>query len=87
MCPLLIGFTLARPAQGRGVATAAVREAVQLIFQFTAVERILGVTDARNQASVAVLERAGLSKQEQRNVVFQGESCIEYVYAGSRDDG
>jgi aminoglycoside 6'-N-acetyltransferase len=75
------GFTHARPAQGRGLATAAIREEVQFIFQFTKVERVFGITDARNHASVGVLERAGMSKQEERNAVFRGEACVEYVYA------
>jgi aminoglycoside 6'-N-acetyltransferase len=76
-----VGFTLARPAQGRGLATAAIREALQFIFQFTKVELVFGITDARNHASVGVLERAGMSKQEERNAVFRGEACVEYVYA------
>ena len=82
-----IGFTLARPAQGRGLATAAVREAVQLVFQLTSVERVIGITDARNQASIAVLERVGMRKQDERDAVFRGESCIESMYAVARDDG
>ena len=82
-----VGFTLARAAQGRGLATAAVREATQLVFQFTSVERVLGITDARNYASVGVLERVGLRKQGERSVVFRGELCIEHVYAVPRDDG
>ncbi len=82
-----IGFTLARPAQGRGLATAAVREAVQLAFHLTAVERVLGITDARNLSSIGVLERAGMRRHEERSTVFRGKTCVEYVYAISRDDG
>jgi RimJ/RimL family protein N-acetyltransferase len=76
-----VGFTLARHAQGRGLAAAAVRAAIQLVFEFTAAERVLGVTDARNHASVALLERVGMQRQEERTAVFRGEPCIEYVYA------
>ena len=68
------------------LATVAVRAAVQLIFQLTAVERILGITDARNCASVAVLERVGMRKQEERNAVFRDELCVEHVYARLRSD-
>lgn len=82
-----IGFTLARQAQGRGLATAAVREAVQLILSSTAVDHVLGVTDARNQASIALLERIGMYRSEERTVVFRGEECIEYVYILPRGDG
>ncbi len=82
-----IGFTLARPAQGRGLATTAVRAAVQLVFRFTPVDQVLGIADARNHASVRLLERAGMRKQEDRNSVFRGESCVESVYAVSRSAG
>jgi [ribosomal protein S5]-alanine N-acetyltransferase len=83
-CHAEIGFTLARAAHGRGLATAAVREAVKLIFELTTVARVLGITDARNHASVAVLGRIGMRKQEERTAVFRGESCVEYVYAVAR---
>jgi RimJ/RimL family protein N-acetyltransferase len=82
-----IGFTLARHAQRRGLATAAIRDALQLIFAFTAVERVVGVTDARNHASIALLERVGMRKVEERTVEFRGEKCIEYAYAIHRADG
>ena len=82
-----IGFTLARHAQGRGVATTAVREAIKLIFDCTSVDRVLGITDVRNSASVRLLERVGMERVEARNTVFRGEPCDEYVYAVARSDG
>jgi RimJ/RimL family protein N-acetyltransferase len=80
-----IGFTLARHAQGRGVATAAVREAVDLIFaSSSAVDRACAITDARNDASVQLLERVGMLRTEAMPTVFRGEPCIEVVYAVDR---
>ena len=76
-----VGFTLAHRAQGRGVATAAVREAISLIFAATGVDRVIGITDARNAASIRLLERVGMRRTETTNAVFRGEQCIEYVYA------
>jgi [ribosomal protein S5]-alanine N-acetyltransferase len=76
-----IGFTLARHAQGRGLATAAAPEAVHLLFDFTAVVRVLGITDARNHASILVLGRIGMRKLDERSAVFHGEPCVECVYA------
>lgn len=76
-----IGFTLSRPAQGRGLATAAVREAIGLVLACTAVERVLAITDARNHASIRLLERIGIQRQEAREAVFRGEACVECVYA------
>jgi ribosomal-protein-alanine N-acetyltransferase len=81
-----IGFTLARPAHGRGIATAAVREAIKLIFAATNAERVVGITDARNFASVRLLERVGMRRTETKETDFRGEPCIEYVYEILRGD-
>jgi len=82
-----IGFTLARHAQGRGLATAAVREALRLVFERTGVDRVLGITDARNPRSMALLQRVGMRLQEERRAMFRGEACVECVYALARDAG
>lgn len=81
-----IGFTLARHAQGRGLGTAAVREVLQLIFLSTAVECVMGITDARNHASMALLQRVGMHPVEERSVEFRGEQCVEVVYALHRHE-
>lgn len=82
-----VGFTLQPSAQGRGVATSAVREALGILWAATAATRVLGITDARNAASVRVLERLGFDCRERREVVFKGEPCVELVYALPRHDG
>lgn len=82
-----IGYTLARSAQGRGLATAAVRELPQIIFRFTCADHAIAITDARNHASICLLERVGMRKREERNAVFCGEPCVEYVYFAPRDEG
>ena len=82
-----VGFTVARHAQDRGVATAAVREAIKLIFATTKVDRVIGVTDARNSASIRLLERVGMRRTDTTNAVYRGEPCVEYVYAVLRNDG
>jgi RimJ/RimL family protein N-acetyltransferase len=75
-----IGFTLVPSAQGRGVASAAVRAALQLLFTVTPVSLVLGITDARNTRSIRLLERLGFECQETRKAVFRGEECIEQVF-------
>lgn len=75
-----IGFTLARPWQHRGLATAAVRAAVDLVFDFTAVQVVRGITDARNTASARLMQRLGMRCAETRDVVFRGEACTEQVF-------
>lgn len=82
-----VGFTLQPSAQRRGIATSAVREALRILFAATAVARVLGITDARNVPSVRLLGRLGFACQEQREVVFKGEPCVEWVYVLLRDGG
>lgn len=79
-----VGFTLHPTAQGRGIATTAVREALQLLFSVTPAARVLGVTDARNAPSIRVLERLEFTCRETRDIVFRGEACTERVYVLAR---
>jgi len=75
-----VGFTLSPLAQGRGVASAAVRAALQLLFRATPVSLVVGITDARNTRSVRLLERLGFQGRETRKAIFRGEECIEQVF-------
>lgn len=81
-----IGFTLARSAQGRGVATAAIRAVIGLIFQCSAAERVIGVTDARNLPSMRLMERVGMRMTATSQAVFRGEACVEHTYTVTRGD-
>lgn len=76
-----IGFTLRRESQGRGLATAAVQEAIALVFETTRAERVVGTVDTRNVSSIRLLERVGMRKEETRSATSRGEPCTEYVYA------
>jgi RimJ/RimL family protein N-acetyltransferase len=79
-----IGFTLSPRWQRRGLATEAVSAAIQLVFEQTEAERIIGITDARNSASVRLLERVGMHRVATDKAVFRGEECIEHTFAISR---
>lgn len=79
-----IGFTLRAASQGRGLASEAVMAAIQLVFEATAVARIVGITDARNLASIRLLERVGMRRASSGPAEFRGESCIEHVHELSR---
>jgi RimJ/RimL family protein N-acetyltransferase len=82
-----LGFTLAPAAQGRGTATSAVRQALQIFFGLTRVKQVFGITDSRNVASVRLLERVGFRHHESRSTVFREEPCSEEVYVLPRNDG
>jgi [ribosomal protein S5]-alanine N-acetyltransferase len=75
-----IGFTLHRANHGRGVATAAVRSAIRLIFATSRADAIRATTDARNLASIRLLERIGFEKVSERSTEFKGEACVEHDY-------
>jgi RimJ/RimL family protein N-acetyltransferase len=80
-----IGFTLDPGSQGKGLAAAAVREIVALLFQATAVARVIAITDARNQPSVRLLQRAGMLLDRSVESIFRGEPCIELVFVLRRE--
>lgn len=79
-----IGFTLRASSQGRGLASEAVMAAIQLVFEATAVARIVGITDARNFASIRLLERVGMRRASSGPAEFRGGGCIEHVHELSR---
>ncbi len=81
-----IGITLEPDSQGRGIATAAVKEAIHLLFEATKVSQVFGITDHRNTASIRLLERTGFHCKENRDTVFRGEPCCEKIYVLTRMD-
>lgn len=82
-----VGFTLAPSAQGRGIATIAVREALQMLFTATSALQVFGITDARNARSIRLLERLDFKYRESRSAVFRGEECTELVFVLPKGDG
>lgn len=79
-----IGISLSREAQGQGMAAEALGEAIRLLFDHTAVKRIVGITDVRNLPSIALLQRVGMRKVGDQESVVKGEACSEFVYAITR---
>lgn len=75
-----IGFTLMHEAQGQGLATEALAALMRRLWAQPGVRRVIGITDARNRASIRVLERLGLRLQSQEDTVFKGEPCTELRY-------
>jgi [ribosomal protein S5]-alanine N-acetyltransferase len=81
-----IGFTLSHQSQGRGFATVAVREAIDLVFEHTAANQVIAITDARNIPSIRLLERVGMTRTKSASAVFRGEACIEFTYTLDREN-
>lgn len=81
-----IGFTLSASHQGKGLATEAVRRVIKLLFDETRVERVCGVTDARNTSSIALLQRLGMRLEKTEEARFKGEICREHKFVITKTD-
>jgi RimJ/RimL family protein N-acetyltransferase len=82
-----LGFTLARAYQGKGYATEAVTRVIAYAFEQLGAEAVFAVADARNHASIALLERIGMRRITTEHVRFKGEWCDEHTYELQRDEG
>ncbi len=81
-----LGFTLAPRHQGKGYGVEAVRAVIAYAFERLGAETVLGIADARNDASIALLERVGMRRTTTEHVLFKGEWCDEHTYELRRDD-
>jgi len=77
---LEIGFTLAAAHQGRGLAAEAVALATQQVFACTSAQRVVAITDTRNEACIRLLQRLGWRALTTLPAVFRGEPCVEHHF-------
>ena len=82
-----LGFTFAAAHHGKGYATEAVGRVIAYAFEQLGAEAVFAVADARNDASIALLERIGMRRTTTEHVKFKGEWCDERTYELRRDDG
>lgn len=80
-----IGFSLAAPAQGQGLAGEALGLALQLLFGQFGLRRVIAITDARNGASIRLLQRLGARLEMSEEAVFRGEACVEHRFVIDRE--
>jgi len=74
------GITLARPAQGRGLAQEAGRTLIAGLRAHTGVRRLIAITDTRNEASARLLRRLGMTLEAEEPAEFRGEPCREWRF-------
>ena len=79
-----IGFTLAREAQGRGFAAFAATRVLELLFEKTEAMRVIGVADAENAPSLALMTRIGMIETRREPAIFNGAPCIEATFEARR---
>jgi ribosomal-protein-alanine N-acetyltransferase len=75
------GITLARAAQGRGLAEEAARTLIDGLRERTAVRRVIAITDVRNVASARLLRRLGMTLEAEASAEFRGEPCREWHFS------
>jgi RimJ/RimL family protein N-acetyltransferase len=75
-----LGFTFAPAHQGKGYATEAVRGVIAYAFDRLEVDTVYATTDARNDTSIALLERIGMRLARTEGARFKGEWCEEHTY-------
>ena len=74
-----LGFSLARQAQGRGWAQAALRPLCALLLGLPGVRCLRGVSDSRHAASLRLLARLGFAEVRREATVVKGEACTDVV--------
>ncbi len=60
-----VSYVLLRVAQGRGIATAALRSALRHAFSTMNLHRVIAETQSANEKSIALLTRLGFSPERQ----------------------
>jgi len=77
-----IGYTVAPRWQGRGHATAAVRAVLDHLFRVQGLHRVSAECDARNLASVRLLERIGFRREGllRQHTWIKGEWTDDLLY-------
>lgn len=83
-----IGFTLARAAQGRGLAHEGTVCVLDYVFTKLKLHRVIAIVDCDNESSIALLARLGLRREGHfiQNIWFKGQWGSEYLYAILRDE-
>lgn len=75
-----IGFTLARPYQKQGYALEAVQALFKQLMKKNQSRKVVGIADSRNQASIRLLHRLGMTRVRSQAGEFRGETCLEHRY-------
>ena len=74
---LALGYMIARPWQGKGIAQEVCRAALDFAREELEVSKVQVVIDAENQPSLRLAERLGV--REWRDVVAKGGKCRKGV--------
>jgi RimJ/RimL family protein N-acetyltransferase len=78
-----IGWSLVPSVQGRGLATEGAREVLRVGFEVVGLHRMAARSDARNLASIRVMQRLGMRREAEfiESAHYKGEWANDVVYA------
>jgi RimJ/RimL family protein N-acetyltransferase len=79
------GISLARGAQGRGLAEEAARTLIDGLRADTGVGRLIAITDTRNIPSARLLRRLGMTLEAEESAEFRGAPCREWRFGLALD--
>ncbi|MBD2653369.1 GNAT family N-acetyltransferase [Synechocystis sp. FACHB-383] len=81
-----VGFTLNQQEQGKGYAQEAVSALIHLLFKLGSINKIVAITDSRNESSIRLLKRLGMRLSNSLEVEFRGEWCVEQTFELNHQD-
>jgi RimJ/RimL family protein N-acetyltransferase len=81
-----IGFTLNRQEQGKGYGREAVCALIRSLFESGNINKIVAITDIRNEPSVHLLRWLGMRLSYSEEVEFKGEWCVEQTFELDQKD-
>jgi RimJ/RimL family protein N-acetyltransferase len=81
-----IGFTLNHQEQGKGYAREALSALIHSLFKLGSINKIVAITDPRNESSIRLLKRLGMRLSNSVEVEFKGEWCVEQTFELDQKD-
>jgi RimJ/RimL family protein N-acetyltransferase len=83
-----IGYWLAEPFWGKGIASAALKEITQYTFKNFKFNRIFAAVFEGNRASEKVLQKAGYKKEAtlRKSAYKKGKYLDQYIYSILREE-
>jgi len=83
-----LGITVAPTARRRGYGAEALRAVITYLFKAQGAHRLVGIADARNEASLALMQRCGMRREAllRESFLFHGEWTDEVICAILRDE-
>lgn len=82
-----LGYNLSRAHWGHGFATEAAAAVIKAAFQSFGLRKVIAHADARNTASIRVMEKLGMQQEAhlRRQRLFRDEYIDEVWFAALRD--